>query len=505
MRLVGSVAGCTVAKLSPKNEKNRPARSSPIRKSQSLPARATAPSILQINKSSIGTLRKGPSPEIAISSIDDEISKILTGAKPSEIRAAARASKADRERQRRLLQNQQQGQLKMDKIRAEIEAIKAKEEAMRQQVKAATDEVRITSSPLRACWEQAPDLDSSMEDILASMKDGKNDRSDLKEHGRKLMEEMQSSFAGFGGTEAPSNSSDCESFTDREHRKPKEDNIEGFSMQGHQRIQGIYRHTRKPSNLVPEMRRRASQHDLLFDDELHISSRVLQPTSTQSPAKGGEVTENPEALLSVDQKAKSEHMSSSFSSSDKHADHAPSMPVKSPKANESSGNVTTSPKSGKKTLAKMEEEKLKIVEQKKQLEDAKRYFEEGHDLCWKMQDSVGGLGGYRKALFTRESLLGKYHDETGRTYYWIGRSLVKLKEYDEALVAFSRAYRIFDRVLSKNHKYRKWAETAIASCFREMDDKGRFCEDYQRNLDESITHERAGDAHRKLGKLDDGM
>jgi tetratricopeptide (TPR) repeat protein len=181
------------------------------------------------------------------------------------------------------------------------------------------------------------------------------------------------------------------------------------------------------------------------------------------------------------------------------------MPVKSPKANESSGNVTTSPKSGKKTLAKMEEEKLKIVEQKKQLEDAKRYFEEGHDLCWKMQDSVGGLGGYRKALFTRESLLGKYHDETGRTYYWIGRSLVKLKEYDEALVAFSRAYRIFDRVLSKNHKYRKWAETAIASCFREMDDKGRFCEDYQRNLDESITHERAGDAHRKLGKLDDGM
>lgn len=100
--------------------------------------------------------------------------------------------------------------------------------------------------------------------------------------------------------------------------------------------------------------------------------------------------------------------------------------------------------------------------------------------------------------------MGKYHDETGRTYYWIGRSLVKLKEYDEALVAFSRAFRIFDRVLTKNHKYTKWATTAIAGVFKEMDDNGRFYESYQKSLDDSITHERAGDAHRKQGLLDEG-
>jgi tetratricopeptide (TPR) repeat protein len=114
------------------------------------------------------------------------------------------------------------------------------------------------------------------------------------------------------------------------------------------------------------------------------------------------------------------------------------------------------------------------------------------------------LEGYRKALFIRESLLGKYHDETGRTYYWIGRSLVKLKEYDEALVAFSRAFRIFDRVLTKNHKYVKWAELAISNCFKEMDDNGRFYDEYKNSLDDSIAHERQGDAYRKKGIFDDG-
>jgi tetratricopeptide (TPR) repeat protein len=114
------------------------------------------------------------------------------------------------------------------------------------------------------------------------------------------------------------------------------------------------------------------------------------------------------------------------------------------------------------------------------------------------------LGGYRKALFIRESLLGKYHDETGRTYYWIGRSLLKLKEHDEALVAFSRAYRIFDRVLTKNHKYRKWAETAIVGVFKEMDDNGQFCDSYQKRLEASIIHERDGDEHRKQGRAEEG-
>jgi tetratricopeptide (TPR) repeat protein len=112
------------------------------------------------------------------------------------------------------------------------------------------------------------------------------------------------------------------------------------------------------------------------------------------------------------------------------------------------------------------------------------------------------LAEYRQALFIRESLLGKYHEDTGRTYFWIGRSLVKLQEFDEALVAFSRSSRIFERVLMKSHKYTKWAAAAIESLFRELNYDGDMdFESYRVSLDTSIAHELSGDTCRKKGKL----
>ena len=54
-------------------------------------------------------------------------------AKPSEIRAASKAGriaiKADRQKQQRMLKEQQESQMKINKIRAEIEAIKENERA----------------------------------------------------------------------------------------------------------------------------------------------------------------------------------------------------------------------------------------------------------------------------------------------------------------------------------------------------------------------------------------
>ena len=127
-----------------------------------------------------------------------------------------------------------------------------------------------------------------------------------------------------------------------------------------------------------------------------------------------------------------------------------------------------SPKQSKEQIAKLEEERARREEQRKKLDEAKACFVAGHDLCWKFQDSNGALGEYRKALFIRESTLGKYHDETGRLYYWIGRSLFKLGIYTESLVALTRAQRIFERVLSPTQKYRKWTEEAINAVFRQM-------------------------------------
>ena len=185
-----------------------------------------------------------------------------------------------------------------------------------------------------------------------------------------------------------------------------------------------------------------------------------------------------------------------------------------PKRNEqpnADSAVTKSPSARKSVLIlqqKQEEEKKERSETYQRLEEAKVFFQKGHDYCWKFQDSASALGEYRQALFIRESLLGKYHEDTGRTYYWIGRSLVKLKEYDEALVAFSRALRIFERVLMKNHKYNKWATIAIDAVFKDMPDLENYKEaaaDYQATVKASIQQERAGDNFRKKGQLSEAV
>jgi tetratricopeptide (TPR) repeat protein len=111
------------------------------------------------------------------------------------------------------------------------------------------------------------------------------------------------------------------------------------------------------------------------------------------------------------------------------------------------------------------------------------------------------VGEYRNALFIRESLLGKYHEQTGRTYFWIGKSLAKLEEFSEALVAFSRALRIFERVVRKNHKYHKWSILAIENCIEGLNDDDIDVDTYKATLNASIKHEREGDAHRKKGEL----
>ena len=139
-------------------------------------------------------------------------------------------------------------------------------------------------------------------------------------------------------------------------------------------------------------------------------------------------------------------------------------------------------------------------QQEAKLEEAKEAFQKGHDLCWKENKPLYALGKYRIALFIRESNLGKYHEDTGRTYYWIGRSLIKLRDFEEALVALSRSLRIFERTLFSKHKYNKWASGAVDICFDEMGVDKESAEDYKLHLNASIQHERNGDRLRKLGK-----
>jgi len=154
---------------------------------------------------------------------------------------------------------------------------------------------------------------------------------------------------------------------------------------------------------------------------------------------------------------------------------------------------------------KQQKEKQQLEEQKKKLDEAEEAFKKGHNLCWQIQDSSAALQEYRTALFIRESLLGKYHEQTGRTYFWIGKSLVKLDEFSEALVAFSRSLRIFDRVVRKEHKYYKWTITGIDECIEKMEDPNFKTDGYKGRLHASIQFELDGDKFRKQGKMPEAI
>ena len=246
--------------------------------------------------------------------------------------------------------------------------------------------------------------------------------------------------------------------------------------------------TRTPSNLVPEMRRKASRRDLMFDDDaidiIPSAKDIIKKLKRRESTGSRDLTPAPE---------------------DEKESPSPEDEKESPSAapNETLAIVPAIPvKKKQQPSAEKSQTRKELDEQREKLEGAKASFQKGHDLCWKFQDSSGALGEYRNALIVRETLLGKFHEDTGRSYYWIGRSLVKLEEYDEGLMAFTRALRIFERVLLKNHKYVRWVNTAIDNVFKEqdMEDAEEARDEYKKAMEASIASEREGDACRKKGQ-----
>mmetsp|Transcript_32241 Transcript_32241/g.75795 ORF Transcript_32241/g.75795 Transcript_32241/m.75795 type:complete len:558 (-) Transcript_32241:151-1824(-) len=338
--------------------------------------------------------------------VDAETRDILKNAKPSDsrlasttdraaIKAELEKQKAVREKQEIMLKEQRGAYMKMNKIRSEINAIKEKE-----------------------AREKVCRKTKNSERVEKKMCFSKNDKE------RKL--------------------------TTRETLKRAELRRQTSGSHGERILL-------KSSNLVPEMRLKASKRDLLFSDGLK----------------------------------QTDNRSSSRTSRDKKPELTP--PRTSTKVRRSRDILMIK----EPPLAQRKEQKHKGDDQRKKLDEAKECFEEGYRLCWNFQDCHGALKEYRKALLIREGLLGKYHEDTGRTYYWIGRSLCKLKEYDDALVAFSRAQRIFVRVLAKNHKYLIWTEVAMKDTCKEMNSPHMNYTTYKPALDESIAREIKGDTFRK--------
>eukprot|EP00934_Nitzschia_sp_Nitz4_P005341 Nitzschia sp. Nitz4//scaffold79_size90958//67649//69877//NITZ4_005035-RA/size90958-processed-gene-0.40-mRNA-1//-1//CDS//3329558279//5331//frame0 len=277
---------------------------------------------------------------------------------------------------------------------------------------------------------------------------------------------------------------------------------------------------RKPSNHVPEMRRRANQRDLLFveggmdnnesdledsksfvdDDEelddpeieINLPPPAVPPIQPPSPIIDSTAPPKPSDILKRNAQKEQEKGDTNTTTTTKKLETSVTAPAESVSKRA-------------KDLARREEERIQKLAQKEELDQAKANFNAGHDLCWKYNDSANALVEYRKALYIRESILGKYHEETGRSYFWIGKSLTKLQEYEEALMAFSRSMRIFARVLKQTDKYNIWAATAVESVFRQMDITFIDFPAYKESLQNSIRHEQEGDQFRKQGKVADAI
>eukprot|EP00980_Cylindrotheca_fusiformis_P028299 scaffold22589_cov138-Cylindrotheca_fusiformis.AAC.62 len=439
----------------------------------------------------------------------------MESAKPSAIREAAKqkrlANQAERNRIKERQRREAEQQMKMQRYRDEIAAIKANQnggkEVGTKEVGKKDEKKAVGSELAKSVAEKAisKEVTSKRESAVLGYSTSTSEMTDCssdddeykppedfeakkkkfaemaspKTRGRRVMHEMKGSFRKLKIPvieDSPKKSASEDKSTKKAPSLPAIDSAmvvaADSSKQLETRRQGSDRSipssrnslkkqlgptrndsVRSSANFVPEMRRRPMQRDLLFDDE---QVKIASERGNTKVFRG----------ISSDYR----------------------------RASMSALNT-------KMLSDKQQKEKEEIIEQRKKLEEAQKFFDKGHNLCWEIHDSASALGEYRQALFIRESLLGKYHEQTGRTYFWIGKSLAKLEEFSEALVAFSRAMRIFERVVRKNHKYHKWSLLAIKNCIEGMGDEDIDVETYQASLNASIKYEREGDSYRKKGDL----
>ncbi|KAL3931007.1 MAG: hypothetical protein SGBAC_011508 [Bacillariaceae sp.] len=435
-------------------------------------------------------------PKLDQSELDD---LPMASAKPSAIRAAAKAKRlanmAETQKSRERQQKATEQQMKMNKYRDDIAAIKKKQEI---EAKSKTNgKKRRGKNEIADLAVQkilTKDVTEEDEQAVLGYKEGEFQSDDSSDEGegfidslsptiaskdRKIkrasvLDEMKGNFHhdvdleeenDAAKSSAPvsiqSMSLSIEPPRQREYDADKNGRLRQAPRRGSAvgNARPFKKKTGPPqrqasTDLVPEMRRRPNPRDLLFDDAAEVPPPELQPEITITTPKG------------------------------KGKKYLPTKLIKE-----------------KLIGQKQQKEKQQVQEQKKKLEEAEEAFKKGHNLCWQIHDSAGALGEYRTALFIRESLLGKYHEQTGRTYFWIGKSLVKLDEFSEALVAFSRALRILERVVRQQHKYYKWTVLAIDNCIEQMNEAGIPTDGYKERLYASIKYEREGDTFRKQGKM----
>lgn len=129
-------------------------------------------------------------------------------------------------------------------------------------------------------------------------------------------------------------------------------------------------------------------------------------------------------------------------------------------------------------------------------------FSRGFDLLYKVHDNDSALAEFRKCLTIRESILGKDHRDTGKTYCFVGHALREKREYDEAVGQYRSALRILVALLGRDHNHTKDVVSCIDDVLKAKGLSDKDAEEYVVAYMDCLEHKRNGDAYSEEGNHD---
>jgi tetratricopeptide (TPR) repeat protein len=132
-------------------------------------------------------------------------------------------------------------------------------------------------------------------------------------------------------------------------------------------------------------------------------------------------------------------------------------------------------------------------------------FSRGFDLLYKVHDNDAALSEFRKSLAIRETILGKEHRDTGKTYCFVGHALREKREFDEAVGHYRSALRILVALLGKDHNHTKDVMSCIDDVLKAQGMNDAQAAEYRAALLTSMEHTRNGDNHMDDGEFDKAL
>jgi tetratricopeptide (TPR) repeat protein len=129
-------------------------------------------------------------------------------------------------------------------------------------------------------------------------------------------------------------------------------------------------------------------------------------------------------------------------------------------------------------------------------------FSRGFDLLYKVHDNDSALDEFRKCLAIRESILGKDHRDTGKTYCFVGHALREKRDYDDAVGQYRSALRILVALLGKEHNHTKDVISCIDDVLKAKGLPDGDTAEYLATVLNSLEHKRNGDNFSEEGNHD---